>query len=255
MKTFLRNNRTKVVTGGLATAAVIICGYAIILLHSTESEVNKTATQVKVIEKNGSNCLPRAGETTPRRPKLCKAGFDQATKLITPEQACKILQKGAGLIVIDGRRIQNVTCAAPNRGGEPGSVPGPQSSGSGGANQAPTHTGDAGSGSGPTGGSGGATGGGGAGGGSHGGPGAGSGGHHGSSGGEGQGGSGEPEPTQPPPSGPPPAESPPAAEQGGGSGEAAPPAAVEEQERNPNSLKVCALKPVLKKCIEAELQL
>lgn len=110
---FFQRHRTKLLTGSIATLAVIASAFAAQKAIHTASEVEGTVKKVKVIERNSSNCLPRIGETTPRRPALCKAGFDKAVQLISPYQACQISAKGAPLMLVNGERVKTIECIQP----------------------------------------------------------------------------------------------------------------------------------------------
>lgn len=110
---FFHRHRTKILTGSLATIAVAASSFAVQkafdAVHDAESSVKK----VKVIERNSSNCIPKKGETVPRRPALCKAGFDKAVQLISPYQACQISAKGAPLMVVNGEKVKTIECIQP----------------------------------------------------------------------------------------------------------------------------------------------
>lgn len=113
MKEFFLRNRTKIGTGGLAILVVTAVAFGAMSLIHASDEAQEATHKVKVIEHNNNNCLPKKGEKLPRRPALCKAGFDKAVQLISPDQACQIVAKGSSRIVVNGQRIGSVRCAKP----------------------------------------------------------------------------------------------------------------------------------------------
>lgn len=62
----------------------------------------------------GAPCRPDRNNQ-PAEPQKCKESFSQAVKTLTPEQACRIVRKGATLLLVNGERITSVECIPPPR--------------------------------------------------------------------------------------------------------------------------------------------
>lgn len=89
---------------------ILFLGY----IAFNENRAYDQGSTINTFVRTQSNCLPKPGETTPRRPNDCKEGFDQAVNYINAEQSCLIVQKAVPLLYLNGQQIGEVVCRLPN---------------------------------------------------------------------------------------------------------------------------------------------
>lgn len=108
-----RDHRSLIV--GLGSLAAVSIFGALVYFFAYDPITDKasdTVTRVTTLEQ-GAPCLPdETGQ--PRRPRDCRRSFSQAVQTLTTAQACRIVQKGATLLVVNGNRVQSVECRFAN---------------------------------------------------------------------------------------------------------------------------------------------
>lgn len=102
----------------LFTILLPICGMIALIwyVNYNEDRASNQGTTIGSVVRTldiRSNCLPKPGETKPRRPAACKEEFDQAIRYLTSTQACRIVQKAVPLLYLNGRQIGEVVCQFP----------------------------------------------------------------------------------------------------------------------------------------------
>jgi hypothetical protein len=110
MRRFYEGHRS-VVQALLALAAVSAVAY-FAGYRPLEDRTGDTIHRVTRLE-NASPCRPDS-HGHPVNPKACMANFSSAVKTLTTAQACRIVRKGAMLLVVNGSRVNSVECRFPS---------------------------------------------------------------------------------------------------------------------------------------------